>query len=78
VRSSESKAFDLWSKYFASIFDSRGSGIGRSEDRNKDSRESGGENRGEGNRVIINIVFRLLFRCFSTYSIARSLLAVLA
>jgi hypothetical protein len=57
-----SRAFGLWSKYFAGISDSRGSGI------------SGGE----GGRTIITTVFRPSFRCFFPRSITRSLLAISA
>jgi hypothetical protein len=62
VRLSRSRAFGSWSKYFAGISGSKGSGV------------SGGE----GDKTIIAIIFRLSFRCFSSRSITKSLLVILA
>jgi hypothetical protein len=60
-----SRAFGSWSKYFAGISDSRGLGINRNENKNKN------------NRIIITIVFQLLFCCLFSYSITRSFLVIL-
>jgi hypothetical protein len=67
---SRSRAFGLWSKYLAGIFDSRGSGISRGE--------NSCENRNKSSRTIIATIFRLLFRCFFSRDITRSLLAISA
>jgi hypothetical protein len=69
MRLDRSKAFGLWSKYFAGISDSGGSGINKSE--------GSSENKGESNRAIIAIIFQLLFYCFSSCNITRSLLVIL-
>jgi hypothetical protein len=74
VRSGGSRAFGLWSKYFAGISDSRGSGVSRGENGGENSCESGGE----GGRAIVTIVFRLSFRCFSSRNIIKSFLVILA
>jgi hypothetical protein len=74
VGSGRSRAFGSWSKYFAGISDSRGSGVSGGEG----SYENRGENGGESNRTIITIIFRLSLRCFSSYSITRSFLAISA
>jgi hypothetical protein len=66
MRSGGSRAFGSWSKYFAGISGSRGSGISR------------GEGGGKGGRTIVAIIFRLLLRCFSSRSITRSLLVISA
>jgi hypothetical protein len=73
VRSGRSRVFGSWSKYFAGISDSRGSGVSRGES----DCESGCEGGCKSGRTIIAIVFRLLFRCFSSYNITRSLLVIL-
>jgi hypothetical protein len=69
VRSGGSRAFSLWSKYFTGISDSRGSGVNRGE--------NDCENGGKSGRTIVAIIFRLLFRYFSSRNITRSLLAIL-
>jgi hypothetical protein len=55
IRLGRSRAFGLWSKYFAGISDSRGSSISRGE--------NDYENRNESDRIIIAIIFRLSFCC---------------
>jgi hypothetical protein len=62
MRSGGSRAFGSWSKYFAGISGSRGSGVGR----------------GEGGRTIVATVFRISLCCFSSCSITRSFLAISA
>jgi hypothetical protein len=66
VRSGRSRAFGLWSKYFAGISDSRGLGI------------RGSEGGGKGSRIIVAIIFRLLLRRFFPRSITRSFLVISA
>jgi hypothetical protein len=68
VISGGSRAFGSWFKYFAGISSSRGSGINRSE--------GNCENKGKSGRIIVTIIFQLLFRCFSSRSITRSFLAI--
>jgi hypothetical protein len=63
-----SRVFGLWSKYFAGISDSKGSGINKSK--------NSCEGRNKSGRIIIAIVFRLLFRCFFSYNITRSFLVI--
>jgi hypothetical protein len=72
--SSRSRVFGLWSKYFAGISGSRGLGVNGSEN----GCENNYENRNKSSRTIVTIIFRLLFCCFSSCSITRSLLVILA
>jgi hypothetical protein len=64
-----SRVFGLWSKYFVGISDSRGSRINKNE--------NSCENKSKSGRTIIAIIFRLLFRCFFSRNITRSLLVIL-